>query len=148
MNAPVRAHLQAQEKVTFPIDGMTCASCVGRVEAALKSVPGVANASVNLATEKAQVTLSAPVARDLLANAVRDVGYNVPSTSIDLTINGMTCASCVGRVEKALKAVPGVATATINLATERAHVTGSAELASLIDAVAQTGYEAKLLDRS
>jgi Au+-exporting ATPase len=127
---------------------MTCASCVGRVEAALKAVPGVASANVNLATEKAEITLSAPVARDVLADAVRGVGYDVPTGSIDLAIGGMTCASCVGRVEKALKAVPGVVTATVNLATERAHVTGGADLAALIEAVEKTGYEAKPIDRS
>ena len=148
MNAPVKTHSQGQDKVTFPIEGMTCASCVGRVEKALKAVPGVASANVNLATEKAEISLSAPISRDVLADAVRDVGYDVPSASIDLAIIGMTCASCVGRVEKALKAVPGVATATVNLATERAHVTGGADLAALIETVAQTGYEAKPIDRS
>lgn len=148
MNAPLRTHSQDLEKVTVPIEGMTCASCVGRVEAALKGVPGVANASVNLATEKAEITLSAPVARAVLADAVRSAGYDVPTAAIDLAIGGMTCASCVGRVEKALKAVSGVATATVNLATERAHVTGGADLAALIEAVAKTGYDAKAIDRS
>ena len=148
MNAPVRDHPQVHDKATFPIEGMTCASCVGRVESALRRVPGVATANVNLATEKAEVTLSAPVAREVLADAVRDVGYDVPLASIDLAISGMTCASCVGRVEKALKAVPGVATATVNLATERAHVTGGADLAALIEAVEKTGYDAKPIDRS
>ena len=148
MNAPVRTHSLDQDKMTFPIEGMTCASCVGRVEAALKAVSGVASANVNLATEKAEVILSVPVSREELAGAVRDVGYDVPKASIDLTITGMTCTSCVGRVEKALKAVPGVATATVNLATERAHVTGGADLATLIEAVVQTGYEAKPIERS
>lgn len=152
MNVSVRAHSQDLkqdlEKVTLPIAGMTCASCVGSVEAALKRVPGVANANVNLATEKAEITLSASVARDVLAGAVRDVGYDVLTASIDLAITGMTCASCVGRVEKALKAVPGVTEAIVNLATERASVKGSADAATLIEAVAHTGYEAKPIDRS
>jgi Au+-exporting ATPase len=127
---------------------MTCASCVGRVEAALKAVPGVEQASVNLATERADVTLAAPVARDILADAVRDVGYDVPATSVELSISGMTCASCVGQVEKALKGVPGVTDAVVNLATERARVTGSVDVTTLVEAVAGTGYEAKPIDRS
>jgi len=135
-------------RLSLPIEGMTCASCVGRVEAALKAIHGVEGANVNLATEKAEITLTAPVAREVLAKAVREAGYDVPKASIDLAITGMTCASCVGRVEKALKAVPGVTTATVNLATESAHITGGADLATLIEAVAQTGYEAKPIDRS
>lgn len=146
MNAP--AEIRSQKKVSFPIEGMTCASCVGRVEAALKAIPGVDQASVNLATERAEVMLSAPVAHDVLANAVRDVGYDVPTASVELSISGMTCASCVGQVEKALKAVPGVTGAVVNLATERASVTGSADTTALVDAVARTGYEAKPIDRS
>ncbi|MCR9195866.1 MAG: heavy metal translocating P-type ATPase, partial [Hyphomonas sp.] len=146
MNAP--AEIRSQEKVSFPIEGMTCASCVGRVEAALKAVPGVDQASVNLATEKAEVMLTAPVARDVLADAVRDVGYDVPTASVELSISGMTCASCVGQVEKALKAVPGVTGAVVNLATERASVTGNADTTALVNAVARTGYEAKPVDRS
>ena len=146
MNAPAKIH--SQDKVSFPIEGMTCASCVGRVEAALKAVPGVERASVNLATERAEVMLAAPVSRDALANAVRDVGYDVPATSVELSISGMTCASCVGQVEKALKAVPGVTDAVVNLATERASVSGSADVTTLIEAVARTGYDAKPIDRS
>jgi Au+-exporting ATPase len=146
MNAP--ANIRSPEKVSFPIEGMTCASCVGRVEAALKAVPGVEQASVNLATEKAEVMLTAPVARDVLASAIRDVGYDVPTASVELSISGMTCASCVGQVEKALKAVPGVTGAVVNLATERASVTGNADTTALVDAVARTGYDAKPIDRS
>ncbi|MBO6638083.1 MAG: copper-translocating P-type ATPase [Roseitalea sp.] len=146
MNAPAKIH--SRDKVSLPIEGMTCASCVGRVEAALKAVPGVEQASVNLATERADVTLAAPVARDILADAVRDVGYDVPATSVELSISGMTCASCVGQVEKALKGVPGVTDAVVNLATERARVTGSVDVTTLVEAVAGTGYEAKPIDRS
>jgi heavy metal translocating P-type ATPase len=146
MNAPAEKH--SQDKVSFPIEGMSCASCVGRVEAALKAVPGVEQASVNLATERAEIVLAAPVARDVLADAVRDVGYDVPAGSAELSISGMTCASCVGQVEKALKAVPGVTGAVVNLATERASVTGNADMSALVEAVAHAGYDAKPIDRS
>ena len=111
------------EKFVLDVEGMTCASCVGRVERALKAVPGVQSASVNLATERAEVT-GAAVDRALLVKAVEDAGYDVTSRPVDLQIEGMTCASCVARVERALKTVSGVTYASVNLATERAHVIG------------------------
>ncbi|MDZ4065282.1 MAG: heavy metal translocating P-type ATPase, partial [Tabrizicola sp.] len=130
---------------TFALDveGMTCASCVARVERALKAVPGVQSASVNLATERADVT-GAAVDRALLVKAVEEAGYDVPSRPVDLQIEGMTCASCVARVERALKSVSGVTNASVNLATERAHVIGKADPAALIRAIEDAGYDARL----
>ncbi|MDP1693174.1 MAG: heavy metal-associated domain-containing protein, partial [Burkholderiaceae bacterium] len=109
-------------QLNLPIDGMSCASCVGRVERALAAVPGVASASVNLATESAAVAL--PPGGDVAAliGAVERAGYAVPHASLDFTIDGMSCASCVGRVERALAAVPGVLEASVNLASSRAQV--------------------------
>ncbi len=124
------------------VDGMTCASCVAHVERALKAVPGVTTASVNLATERAEVT-GVALDRAALVKAVEDAGYDVPAKPIDLAIEGMTCASCVARVERALASVPGVASATVNLATERATVRGSADVAALTRAVADAGYDAR-----
>ncbi|MFN3945255.1 MAG: heavy metal translocating P-type ATPase [Allosphingosinicella sp.] len=137
-------------RTELAIEGMTCASCVGRVERALKAVPGVADASVNLATERAAVTLAAPVARGALVEAVESVGYEVRGGAVDLAIEGMTCASCVGRVERALAAIPGVRAASVNLATERARVevSGAVEPAALIDAVGAVGYDARELGGS
>ncbi|MDT8854965.1 heavy metal translocating P-type ATPase [Paracoccaceae bacterium Fryx2] len=132
-----------QSKVVLDVEGMTCASCVGRVERALKAVPGVAQASVNLATERAEIT-GPDLDRAALVKAVEGVGYDVASSPIDLAIEGMTCASCVARVERALKAVPGVTGATVNLATERAHVIGQADAAALIRAIEGAGYDARL----
>ncbi|SIT23058.1 Au+-exporting ATPase [Gemmobacter megaterium] len=125
------------------IEGMTCASCVGRVERALLAVPGVAEANVNLATEKAEVRLSSPVSRADLVKVIEGAGYDVPAARVELAIEGMTCASCVGRVERALAAVPGVTEAQVNLATERANVTGTADIAALIAAVEGAGYTAR-----
>ena len=140
-------------RLGLPIAGMTCASCVGRVERALKAVPGVEAASVNLATERAEVTLARPVPRGALVEAVEAVGYDVPAPTVpaggapvDLAIAGMTCASCVGRVERALRAVPGVEEAAVNLATERATVRGTADPAALAAAVAGVGYDARVLE--
>jgi len=133
-------------EVALRIEGMTCASCVGHVEKALKAVPGVAEASVNLATERAQVSLTAPVGSDALARAVEKAGYRVAETTTELAVHGMTCASCVGHVEKALKAVPGVIDAAVNLATEKAtvrHLDGAVAPAALIAAVNAAGYRAE-----
>ena len=131
------------------VEGMTCASCVGRVERALKKVPGVQEAVVNLATEKASLTVTDPAqAAAILPQAVAAIekaGYAVPAQSVDLQVNGMTCASCVGRVERALKKVPGVQEAVVNLATERASVQlqGGVTVGALIAAIEKAGYEAQ-----
>jgi len=130
------------DRVVIEVEGMTCASCVAHVERALKAVPGVSTASVNLATERAEIT-GAALDRAALVTAVEGAGYAVPARPLDLEIEGMTCASCVARVEKALKSVPGVTSAAVNLATERATVTGTADLAALARAVADAGYEAR-----
>ena len=128
--------------------GMTCASCVGRVERALAAVPGVASAVVNLATGRATVH-GDDVDWQAVVRAVEKAGYDVPAPEpLELRIDGMTCASCVGRVERALAKVPSVRAASVNLATGRAQVQGDAALdpATLIGAVAKAGYEARVLD--
>ena len=136
---------------TLPIEGMTCASCVGRVEKALKKVEGVENAEVNLATEKAMISSSQPLDLIAVTKAVERAGYKIlASQPIELSIEGMTCASCVGRVEKALKKVEGVQQANVNLATERAWVQGNAQVQSsdLIQAVKKAGYTAKQIEQN
>ena len=129
----------------LPIAGMTCASCTGRVEKALTKVPGVTSVSVNLATEQARIEGPADSLPTLI-NAVEQAGYKVPSHSLELDISGMTCASCAGRVEKALAKVPGVKSVSVNLASERAHieVLGQIDPALLINAISQAGYSASL----
>ncbi|ENX60085.1 MULTISPECIES: heavy metal translocating P-type ATPase [Acinetobacter] len=134
--------------VSLQVEGMTCASCVGRVEAALKKVDGVQSASVNLATERADIKLAKPVDRQVLIQTIEQIGYDVPADKVELSIEGMTCASCVSRVEKALNAVNGVKTANVNLATERATVTGTASIESLIAAIDKAGYDAKEIQAS
>ena len=129
---------------SFPVEGMTCASCVRRVEKAIAAVPGVESASVNLATERADVRLAAPATPQAVIAAIKGAGYEVARQTIDVGVEGMTCASCVLRVEKALKKVPGVASATVNLATESAHVeAATGTLPSALEAaVAAAGYAA------
>ncbi|MGH2533434.1 MAG: heavy metal translocating P-type ATPase [Thermomicrobiales bacterium] len=145
-------------ELTLPVSGMTCASCVRRVERALGKVPGVTEAAVNLATEKARVTFD-PARADATAIkvAVEKAGYGVPELplaplppsppshagEIVLPIEGMTCASCVRRVERALTKMPGVSAASVNLATENASITfdpATVRLDDLRGAVAKAGY--------
>ncbi|HXI15000.1 MAG TPA: copper ion binding protein, partial [Chloroflexota bacterium] len=165
------------QEITFPVTGMTCASCVRRIEKALTKVHGVVEAGVNLATEKARVVYDPErVAPDDLRRAVEKAGYGVremplqaavqappappapvseqatPAASsitpeapgdVVLPVTGMTCASCVRRIEKALTKVPGVREASVNLATEKARVVYDPATASLDDltrAVEKAGY--------
>ena len=131
---------------SLPIEGMTCASCVGRVERALQKMPGVVEATVNLATEAASVRSAAGVGLADLRAAVEKAGYTVGESSVTLAIEGMTCASCVSRVEKALLRVPGVVRAEVNLATESASVTlatRQVDEAALVAAVERAGYVAR-----
>ena len=130
------------ENITLPIEGMTCASCVSRVERALKKIPNVIEANVNLATETAVVSMSEPNQAALIS-AIEDAGYAVPASTQTFAIEGMTCASCVARVEKALLKLPNVTTASVNLATEQATVVGTASEAELFQAVADAGYDAR-----
>ncbi|NNG21571.1 heavy metal translocating P-type ATPase [Telluria aromaticivorans] len=130
---------------TFKVEGMTCASCVGRVEKALESVVRVESASINLATEKATVQAAPDVSIDMLTAAVEKAGYEVPRDTVVLSISGMTCASCVARVERALMKIPGVTHASVNLATEKAQITAiSVPIERLIAVVETAGYDAAL----
>lgn len=181
-------------KYNFNVEGMSCASCVGRVERALTATDGVAKASVNLMTERAHVEVSnSNITADDLVKIIGGAGYQaelineqktveapkssgcccsskkaesvetcqseakpaaiVPSSSasqkFDLNIEGMTCASCVGTVERALLAVDGVTSASVNLATERAQIVVDGtrvNIDKLIDAVAKAGYQARKID--
>ena len=144
---------QAASELDINIGGMTCASCVGRVEKAIRKVTGVTDVAVNLATEKARITFQGASDTQGVVAAIEGAGYEpalveppLPAqvgTEVDLRVEGMTCASCVGRVEKALRKVPGVTEATVNLATERAHVVGHGlGAATLVEAVENAGYSA------
>ncbi|HEV7813602.1 MAG TPA: heavy metal translocating P-type ATPase [Janthinobacterium sp.] len=138
-NVSVAPHAQS-----LAIQGMSCASCVARVEKALAAVPGVGKASVNLATESARVESASPLALDVLRSAVENAGYRLVRDEVSLDIAGMTCASCVARVEKALLKVPGVTGASVNLASESARIAlaGGADVDALIRAIDQAGYQA------
>lgn len=134
-------------RLSVGVQGMTCASCVGRVERALKNVEGVEEASVNLATEKANVTFDPQrVGVPALLTAVKERGYTPVTAQASLSVEGMTCASCVGRVERALTKTVGVLDATVNLATEKASVTylpDAVDLGQLKATVRKAGYEVR-----
>jgi Au+-exporting ATPase len=136
----------ADSAISLPIAGMTCASCAGRIERSLGKVEGVRSVSVNPVTGRADIRAKEGVDRNALVQAVKDAGYDVPSAVIDLAVEGMTCASCVGRVERALQAVPGVTAASVNLATERASVRGAADVPALVAAIAKAGYTARPIE--
>jgi Cu+-exporting ATPase len=138
----VTAATLATTEFRLPVQGMTCASCVARVERVLQRQPGVAEVSVNLATEEALVRGSADLQPLQLAEVIRKAGYEVPLQHTELQVEGMTCASCVGRVEKALRKLPGVSEVSVNLATEKASVEalGSLSWATLAAAVEKAGY--------
>ncbi|WP_338635867.1 heavy metal translocating P-type ATPase [Erwinia persicina] len=140
--------ISSATRLSLPVEGMTCASCVGRVEKALKAVPGISTASVNLATERADITLTDSGDALSAVRAIESAGYSVRHEITELAIEDMTCASCVGRVEKALAQTPGVIEAGVNLATERAriiHFAGVVSVADLEAAVVKAGYTSRRL---
>lgn len=135
----------AQEiHIELPVTGMTCASCVRNVERALKKADGVESASVNLATERASINFDpTQVNTNELIQRIENAGYGVATVSVELPITGMTCASCVRNVERAINKAPGVLSVNVNLATEKATVNyllGSVRRSDLIKAVEAAGY--------
>ncbi len=142
--------MSAIQPITLSVEGMSCASCVGRVERALKAVPGVTGAEVNLATETARIVTDGRIGPVALADVLDKAGYPARVVPLDLQISDMTCASCVGRVERALAAVPGVLSAQVNLATETAslrYLDGAVTPADLIAVTAAAGYPARVSSR-
>lgn len=125
------------------IDGMTCASCVTRLEKALSKIAGVSAVSVNLATEQAQISGEVPFAT--LRDAIIKAGYQLKQQEFRLAIGGMTCSSCSLRVEKALRKVEGVLQAQVNLALETASIVArpNVTIDSLLQAVQEAGYQAR-----
>ncbi|MDO9428990.1 MAG: heavy metal translocating P-type ATPase [Methylobacterium sp.] len=130
-------------RLDLPVTGLSCASCVGRVERALAALPGASEVAVNLATGRASLHLAGADADAAVAAIVR-AGYAVPEATTVVEVGGLSCASCVGRVERALAGVPGVTAASVNLATGRAtvrHAEGAVAFENLAEAVRRAGYE-------
>ncbi|MCO6449941.1 MAG: cadmium-translocating P-type ATPase [Caldilineales bacterium] len=135
----------SDQKLVLPITGMTCANCSGTIERNLKRMPGVSNASVNLATERATVEYDdSAVAASDISHLVEELGYGVATAKADLPIAGMTCANCSTTIERNLKRMPGVDAATVNLATEHATVAynpAMVDVQAMKDLVHDLGYE-------
>ena len=132
------------QRLTLPISGMSCAACASRIEGGLREVEGVHDASVNLATEQATVTVD-PGRADAgdLVEKVRNLGYDVRAEETVLAVKGMSCAACVARVERALRGTPGVVDAGVNFATHQATVRHvGLRPDGLVKAVVEAGYEA------
>ena len=132
-------------RFAFRVEGMTCANCSARVERALGRMPGVAEANLNLATDKASVVVDdgGPEAAALFAR-VEAAGYRPVSDQVEIGVGGMTCANCSSRVERRLRSMPGVLAAEVNLATERANVSFLPEIVGprdIAETVRAAGYE-------
>ncbi len=130
--------------VNLPVVGMHCANCALAIERQLKRAGGVAEASVNYATERAQVKYDAATldARQLVKE-IEDAGYQVAAGVVTLPIQGMHCANCASAIERALRKVDGVLEANVNLATERATVRfipGVAQIGAIRQAIVDAGY--------
>lgn len=135
--------------ITVPVSGMHCASCVSKVEKAVASLEGVISVSVNLATEKATVKYDpSVVGTDKIIEAIKSTGYDVPLQSTKLAISGMSCASCVTKIEKSLNATGGVVNAAVNLGTEEAMISflAGTSLAEMRAAIENAGYEVMDID--
>ncbi len=136
-------------QVTLNIEGMTCASCVGRVEKALSALNGASDVSVNLASEQARLTVDGSGELQAAVDALDTLGYPARRARITLNIASMSCASCVGRVDKALADVPGVLSVSVNLAAETAvveYLEGTTVPADLMAATAGIGYPAEVAE--
>ena len=132
-----------KEKTVIPLTGMTCTNCAATIEKGLAQTPGVESARVNFASEKASVEYD-PAQVDLgkIKETITGLGYGTATKKSIFPVTGMTCAACVARVEEALSSVPGVVSANVNLASEKATVEylEGTDIADLKRAVSGAGY--------
>ncbi|SMB99887.1 Cu+-exporting ATPase [Thermanaeromonas toyohensis ToBE] len=133
-------------RISLPVEGMSCASCVAKVEKALKNIPGVQAVQVNLLTKKATVEYNPREAQVMeLVKTIEELGYNVPQEEVLLNVRGMSCAACVAKVERVVKSLPGVTEVVVNLPAESARVRfypGAISKAEIKKAISELGYEA------
>lgn len=132
------------KRLELPIEGMSCASCVAKVEDGLRKTDGVSAVTVNFASSRARVAFDpGTVAVPQFVEVVRSLGYDVPLRKLQLAVRGMSCASCVLKVEQALSGVDGVLHASVNLATEQATVDmlATTSVPNLRQAVREAGYD-------
>lgn len=135
----------ANQKITLPVSGMTCANCAATVERNARKVNGVTQAVVNFGNDTVTVSYNpAKTSLSAIVQRIEQAGYRVPAATLELSITGMTCANCAATVERTLnKKVPGVLTAGVNFATEKAtatYIPGVAGRAGIIAAIERAGY--------
>lgn len=133
-----------EKTLRLPVTGMTCTNCAANIERSVKKLPGVADASVNFASEEATVTLDSDKVevRDLVSR-IEEAGFGVPKAVVELPVTGMTCSNCAAGIERVLKRVPGVLSSSVNFATESAHVEyvpSVTDMDEIADAVEKAGY--------
>lgn len=133
-------------QVSLPVQGMTCAACVSKVEKTLKNMAGVQEVHVNLLSSKAAVSYTSDqTGVPQMVKMIQDIGYEVPEEEILLTVRGMSCAACVAKVEKAVKGLPGVTSVIVNLLAESAKVKfypGAVDKTRIKKEIIDLGYEA------
>jgi Cu+-exporting ATPase len=133
--------------ISIAITGMSCASCAGRLEKQLAKLTEIDGVSVNIATESAHIHLNSAISFHTLSRTIEQAGYGIATDDLHLDVKGMSCASCVGRVEKVLSNLNGVLDVSVNLATESAHVRVAKECISpdtLVNALREGGYAANV----
>ncbi len=132
------------KRIDLPITGMSCASCASRIQNALAQIKGVDNAAVNFAAERATIYYNPSEASvSEFIKTIKDLGYGVSVSKITIPIKGMTCASCVKRVQDALSSLNGVISASVNFASEQASVEYIPAIAGIRDfkkVVRDAGY--------
>lgn len=140
------------KKTEVAITGMTCAACANRVEKGLQKLPGVSQATVNFATEKASVVYDDEQASaSAMQHKIEQLGYGVRQEEIDFSIQGMTCANCSARIEKVLGKMEGVQLANVNLAMETGHISynpNAVKPEDFIKRIQSLGYDAILNQES
>ena len=135
----------SDDKITLPVTGMTCANCAMNIERTVKKLDGVSDAQVNFAAEQASISVDPGQlqVKDVVAK-IDAAGYSVPTSKVEFPVTGMTCANCAANIERALnKKVPGVVSAAVNFASERAaveYIPGVATLPDMVTAIEAAGY--------
>ncbi len=139
------------KRIDLLVRGMSCVGCALNIEKALSQLPGIKQAEVNFPTSKATIIFEPQLLDpDMAISKIRELGYDVVPSEIELTIEGMSCASCVAKIESALKKTPGILEASVNLATKTARVSfvenliRPEEIRKIIDGI---GYKASLIQK-
>ncbi|WP_166240122.1 heavy metal translocating P-type ATPase [Paenibacillus turpanensis] len=139
------------EQITLPVEGMTCSSCVQRIEKAVSKMDGVQETAVNMASEKANISFG-PSQTDAahIVQKIESLGYKVPTSKAEFSIEGMTCSACVNRIEKTLKKLNGVQEANVNLATKKVtvHYHLPMESSEVVESIERLGYKAREIKES